>query len=401
MASWKTAVNTNLYIEEEVNGEIPPNPAPQSLRWVSNGLEGSDEEVVNDTKLPGRNPSKSFKGTSSNAGDLVVNFAPLEHEDFLKAVTCSEDGFVKNTGLSDAAYNVYDMVIGNKQRSFYLLKEFTQDPKLYQLFRGLQFNTLNISFQISSLVKLTFALMGANNPGFVETNPISLAGKKDAFTTEEFITLEGSAKFKGPDDPVPVEYIDFTDISIDISNNMADLQGLFQQEAIDKTIGMLDITGSISEYVKDGKLYNLAKQGKGGELHITVFNDDAEYAFILKINFDNSTLSGDDQLSTAIPFKTYGEDRFIIRKKIPTIPVTGVSLDQNSLTMNVSDVETLIATISPANASNQDVTWNSDDGSVATVDQGGNVLAIGAGSCNITVTTDDGSFTDVCVVTVS
>jgi hypothetical protein len=81
---------------------------------------------------------------------------------------------------------------------------------------------------------------------------------------------------------------------------------------------MLDITGTINEYVKDGKLYNLAKQGKGGELHITVFSepDDVEYEFILQISFDNSTLSGDTQLQYALPFTTYGEDRFILRKKV-------------------------------------------------------------------------------------
>lgn len=317
--SYKTAPNTNLYITEaNPDGSLPSNPELQALRYVSSSLEGSYETIENDTKLPGRNPSKNKRGTDSNAGDLVVNFAGLEHDKMLEAVLCSEEGFVRNEELSEDGIEVFDMVPGNKQRIFALLKEYTQDPKLYQLFNGLQFNTLSISFTISALVKLTFGLMGANNPELEDSPPINMANKIPALTTEEFITLQGAWKFKGPDDIKPEEYIDGVDISLEIANNMENLPGLFQREAIDKTIGMLNITGTINEYVKDGKLYNLAKKGEGGELHIKVFSekDNIEYEFILNISFDNSTLSGDNQLQYALPFQTFGEDRFLIRKKI-------------------------------------------------------------------------------------
>jgi len=317
--SYKTSPNTNLYITEaNPDGSLPTNPALQAMRWTGCTLEGSYDTIQNDTKLPGRNPSKDFKGTDQNAGDYTANFAGNEFDKLLEAVLCSEDGFVKNTALSVDGLEVFDMVPGNKQRIFALLKEYTQDPKLYQLFRGLQVNTLNISFEISSLVKLTFGLMGANNSELEDAPPVSMANKLPAFATEEFITLQGAWKFKGPEDAVPDEHIAGVSITLDITNNMQNLQGLFQKEAIEKSLGMLDITGTINEYVKDGKLYNLAKQGKGGELHITVLSDKdgIEYEFILKINFDNSTLSGDPQLQYALPFKTFGEERFLLRKTV-------------------------------------------------------------------------------------
>jgi hypothetical protein len=398
--AYKTSQNVDIYIEEEQNGQPPASPAPRAQRYVSTSLEGSYQTIENDTIFPGRNPEKSLRGTESNTGDLVVNLAPHEHDDFLKAVLCSTDGFVKNTTLSDTQNDVFDMIPGNKQRSFYLEKIFTQDPVLYQLFRGFQFNTANISFAISALVKITFGLMGRNNPKFETTPPLDLSGALPPFETEQFFTLQGSARFQGPDDPQPVEYIDYVSITLDINNNMADLQGLFQTEAIDKTIGMLDITGTVTEYVKDGKLYNLAKEGKGGTLYITLYNDMAEYIFILKISFDNSTLSGDQQLQTALPFKTYGADRFIIRKKVSRIPVTGIVLDQSSLSMAVGDQDILTATVSPANATNQNVTWASSDTAIATVDDGV-VTAVGTGSATITAETEEGSFTDICTVTVS
>ena len=84
-----------------------------------------------------------------------------------------------------------------------------------------------------------------------------------------------------------------------------------------------------------------------------------------------------------------------------TVPVTGVSLNKGTTTMLVGAEETLVATVAPTNATNQNVTWYSSDESVATVDVNGNVKAIGAGAATITATTEDGSYTAACGVTVA
>ena len=83
-----------------------------------------------------------------------------------------------------------------------------------------------------------------------------------------------------------------------------------------------------------------------------------------------------------------------------TVDVTGVSLDYTDWSMLVGDDFQLTATVEPNDATNQDVTWESDDTSVATVDSDGHVTAVGPGTAIITVTTDDGAFTDSCEVTV-
>jgi hypothetical protein len=83
------------------------------------------------------------------------------------------------------------------------------------------------------------------------------------------------------------------------------------------------------------------------------------------------------------------------------VSVTGVTLDQDTLSMEVSDTETLVATVIPSTASNKTVTWESSNTEVATVSSAGLVTAIGAGSATITVKTNDGNFTDTCAVTVT
>ena len=80
--------------------------------------------------------------------------------------------------------------------------------------------------------------------------------------------------------------------------------------------------------------------------------------------------------------------------------VTGVSLNKNTLTLETGKSETLSATINPTDATNKNVTWSSNNTSVATVNSSGAVSALAAGNATITVTTVDGSFTANCAVTV-
>ena len=81
-------------------------------------------------------------------------------------------------------------------------------------------------------------------------------------------------------------------------------------------------------------------------------------------------------------------------------PVTGISLDKMSVTLNTTDTYTLIVNVDPIDASNKSVTWSSSDATIATVDEKGVVIGIKAGTATITATTADGNFTATCVVTV-
>jgi len=83
------------------------------------------------------------------------------------------------------------------------------------------------------------------------------------------------------------------------------------------------------------------------------------------------------------------------------IPVTGVTLNKTATTLVLNHSEQLTALLTPANASKQTVTWTSDKEAVAIVDNTGKVTAVGAGQAVITATTDDGSFTASCNVTVA
>ena len=91
-----------------------------------------------------------------------------------------------------------------------------------------------------------------------------------------------------------------------------------------------------------------------------------------------------------------------VQAKPASVPVTGVKLNKDSLTLQEKGSDTLSATVEPADATNQDVTWKSSDTSIATVSADGTVTAISAGTATITATAKDGSGVSAsCTLTVT
>ena len=83
------------------------------------------------------------------------------------------------------------------------------------------------------------------------------------------------------------------------------------------------------------------------------------------------------------------------------IAVTGVTLDQTTLSLVAGTTGQLTATVSPDDAADKTVTWASADETIATVDANGKVTAVADGQTTITVTTSDGAKTADCKVIVT
>ena len=83
-------------------------------------------------------------------------------------------------------------------------------------------------------------------------------------------------------------------------------------------------------------------------------------------------------------------------------PVSGLTVSPASLSLNVGGTYTLAKTISPSDASNQNVVWSTDNTTVAIVDSSGKVTAVSRGTCNITCTSsENSSYKSSCSVTVN
>lgn len=96
-------------------------------------------------------------------------------------------------------------------------------------------------------------------------------------------------------------------------------------------------------------------------------------------------------------------DSGVVTAVFPTtaVLVTGVTLTRETATIEVGSGIQLIATVAPANATNKNVTWSSDNETVATVSATGMVTGISAGTAVITVTTADADKTATSAITVT
>lgn len=100
--------------------------------------------------------------------------------------------------------------------------------------------------------------------------------------------------------------------------------------------------------------------------------------------------------------------RFTSRLSIepdPALPVEGVEITHDDivakvLNMREGEQATLIANVWPEDADNKAVSWESDNQDIVKVDEEGRITAISEGEAQITVTTEDGGFTDSITVVV-
>ena len=114
------------------------------------------------------------------------------------------------------------------------------------------------------------------------------------------------------------------------------------------------------------------------QLNRNPFIDHPEWA---RIAFDTS-YSGSGA-SIAPESSSVGSDPYTL--------VQSISLNATSLNMNLYEEYTLKATITPINAGNKTLTWESTNESVATVSSSGIVESLAAGNTTITATANDGS----------
>lgn len=81
--------------------------------------------------------------------------------------------------------------------------------------------------------------------------------------------------------------------------------------------------------------------------------------------------------------------------------VTSVTISRTTASVAVGDEFDLTVQVVPAFATNKNITWSSDNTSVATVTSAGHVATLAEGTARITATSVDGGYTATCTVTVN
>ena len=116
---------------------------------------------------------------------------------------------------------------------------------------------------------------------------------------------------------------------------------------------------------------------------------------------DTGVITGMDAGETEITAASYdGTVRAVCKVTVTPVSVETVKLSAGRLDMEVGGTQQLEVVITPSNATNQNVTWESTDPDVVSVDEDGLVTALGEGAAQVTVTAEDGGVTASCEITV-
>jgi len=143
--------------------------------------------------------------------------------------------------------------------------------------------------------------------------------------------------------------------------------------------------------------------------NITWSSSNSNIASVVTGQFPNIGIVGGGSTGTAIITATTADGGFTAQCTVTVVnPVTSITVAPPTLTLNPEAYQNITATIAPANATNQNITWTSSDNNVATVSDLpgqipnliGVVSGVSPGTAIITATTEDGGFTAQCTVTV-
>lgn len=144
---------------------------------------------------------------------------------------------------------------------------------------------------------------------------------------------------------------------------------------------------------KDGDTFR-----SGEEYIMMLFPGELEEGFTITFGLDN----GRGEFKYADKKVVFLRNGLAVKRNLDTYAnfyydVTGITLDRTEASMKVGSTLTLVATVTPENATNKTVTWSSSDTNVATV-KDGVVTALNIGTT--TITAKASGFTATCVISV-
>ncbi|MEX2428822.1 MAG: Ig-like domain-containing protein [Bacteroidales bacterium] len=158
----------------------------------------------------------------------------------------------------------------------------------------------------------------------------------------------------------------------------------------------------------DGGSWELLYHAKDGTMKSAcIVNNDVNRDWLTReviINdalLDNGGPKGADLIlqnlgNTNCRFHMIELERDLVITANDSIKITNINIENCSSELIPGSTHQLTASVFPADAGNQTITWSSSNTDIATVDQWGLVNAIANGSAVIVATSNDGSFTDTC-----
>jgi hypothetical protein len=325
----KKGANATAYFGQYDGADaIPATPVAMYLRHkVGESLQGTTESIKSEELLPGRATAEPVQGQSSSTGAFPFEFSSLSFDRLLSAVMMAN--WVQDATDTKIA-TLHSSTLAKK---FWILKCFTEsDYPMYQLFKKLMVDSLELTLAINAIASGSFSFLGVNDPLLETANPVSgLTTFPAALTTTPFTSRKGYLKIAGTACTYAKE------VKTTVKNNLAAIYALFIAEAIETAEKKFDVTGTLTTYLPDEDYFNKAVNATSVTLGLEV--EDAagnKYTFEfsnVKLTTHPLAAGSVDELSVAYDFTAFGSDVLTITKTLAVAPtVYTLTYDDNDST---------------------------------------------------------------------
>lgn len=297
-------------------------------RVSDNSVAGTAEEISSDIILPdSRIPSTPEIGTESNAGDMATEWnVDGEQDDLFAGAFCGE--WVDDSEAPEGTERK-TLTLGDAVKAFLMVKKYPQTPLAWQMFTKQYVNQLTMDFATDAFVKLTWNLMGSNNPKKVFTEPATYDNRDlvygNALTGKSFLTKKGWLKYGDTANNL-TQVRQSPSMNITINNNLERTPALFEEESIENSLGDFVIEGSFDVYNVDTlghTIYNDAVDGKDKVLQVKVEREvnGVTYSYILTLNVHlgaPTESKNGNKLQFSVPFKVNSSADLLLEKIVVT-----------------------------------------------------------------------------------
>jgi O-glycosyl hydrolase len=229
-------------------------------------------------------------------------------------------------------------------------------------------------------------------PGIVEAENFDLGGQNVAYNDADPTNDGGQYR--------PNEGVDIAQISGTSGFTVGwTVNGEWLEYTVNVTAGTYSILATVASPNTGGQI---VVKLDGTTLATVTVPNTGDFNNFQTVTLPNIPFTGGNNkiLRFEIVNGNYNIDKVEVRN-VAAIPVTGVTVSPSTASLSVGSTMQLTATVSPANATNQNITWSSGNTAVATVAVSGLVTGVAAGAAVIIVTTQDGSKTSTSNITVT
>lgn len=291
-----SALHSLAIIPEIVYGTTPtvtPNFKKKAITGTTLGL--SKGKLESERINPNRQVSDVRHGNRQVGGDISFELQYAGHDDMFEA-------------LLGGTWTGNVLAPGTTRRSFSVLRQFTDmagGTNPFHLFKGVEFNTLNLSVTPEQIVKGSFGVIGRE---------VAYASAAPAGTTyTEINANRGFDSFTGSLNIDDVAIANITEITLQIENGMEPRFHVFDDRTNQPKIGKCRVSGQMTAYFSDADLLVAFNGAVRKALQFSLVDEVGNaYTFDLPSILGTGgqpDVSGDNDVTITFPFTSiYNQD---------------------------------------------------------------------------------------------